>query len=114
MAEHCTFGPGVELKSSFVFAGTKLAHFNCVCDSVLGSDVNLEARSIVCNYRNDRLLSDRPVRMCERLVQYTANQDQEATRATSCEYSGGQWFVGIVNLSDGQRLSWAWLLIVKT
>jgi NDP-sugar pyrophosphorylase family protein len=52
--ERCTFGPGAELKSSFVFAGTKLAHFNFVGDSVLGRGVNLEAGSIVCNYRNER------------------------------------------------------------
>jgi len=39
-------GPGAELKSSFVFPGTKLAHFNFVGDSVLGADVNLEAGSV--------------------------------------------------------------------
>jgi UDP-N-acetylglucosamine diphosphorylase / glucose-1-phosphate thymidylyltransferase / UDP-N-acetylgalactosamine diphosphorylase / glucosamine-1-phosphate N-acetyltransferase / galactosamine-1-phosphate N-acetyltransferase len=50
----CTFGPGAELKSSFVFAGSKLAHFNFVGDSVLGAGVNLEAGSIVANYRNER------------------------------------------------------------
>jgi len=38
VARGCTFGPGAELKSSFVFAGTKLAHFNFVGDSILGSD----------------------------------------------------------------------------
>lgn len=54
VADHCTFGPGAELKSSFVFQGTKLAHFNFVGDSVLGTDVNLEAGSIICNYRNER------------------------------------------------------------
>lgn len=54
VAERCTFGPGAELKSSFVFSGTKLAHFNFVGDSIVGSDVNLEAGSIVCNYRNER------------------------------------------------------------
>jgi bifunctional N-acetylglucosamine-1-phosphate-uridyltransferase/glucosamine-1-phosphate-acetyltransferase GlmU-like protein len=54
LAERCTIGPGAELKSSFVFAGSKLAHFNFVGDSVLGADVNLEAGSIVCNYRNER------------------------------------------------------------
>jgi len=43
VAERCILGPGAELKSSFVFAGTKLAHFNFVGDSVLGEDVNLEA-----------------------------------------------------------------------
>jgi len=47
-------GPGAELKSSFVFAGSKLAHFNFVGDSLLGSDVNLEAGSIVANHRNER------------------------------------------------------------
>jgi UDP-N-acetylglucosamine diphosphorylase / glucose-1-phosphate thymidylyltransferase / UDP-N-acetylgalactosamine diphosphorylase / glucosamine-1-phosphate N-acetyltransferase / galactosamine-1-phosphate N-acetyltransferase len=51
---NCTFGPGAELKSSFVFSGSKLAHFNFVGDSILGSDVNLEAGSIICNYRNER------------------------------------------------------------
>ena len=54
MADRCTFGPGAELKSSFVFTGTKLAHFNFVGDSILGEGVNLEAGSIVCNYRNER------------------------------------------------------------
>jgi NDP-sugar pyrophosphorylase family protein len=54
LAEGCIVGPGAELKSSFVFAGSKLAHFNFVGDSVLGADVNLEAGSIICNYRNER------------------------------------------------------------
>jgi NDP-sugar pyrophosphorylase family protein len=54
LAEGCTVGPGTELKSSFVFANTKLAHFNFVGDSVLGEDVNLEAGSVICNYRNER------------------------------------------------------------
>jgi len=46
-------GPGCELKSSFMFSGTKLAHFNFVGDSILGHTVNLEAGSIVANYRNE-------------------------------------------------------------
>jgi UDP-N-acetylglucosamine diphosphorylase / glucose-1-phosphate thymidylyltransferase / UDP-N-acetylgalactosamine diphosphorylase / glucosamine-1-phosphate N-acetyltransferase / galactosamine-1-phosphate N-acetyltransferase len=54
LAEHCIVGPGAELKSAFVFSNTKLAHFNFVGDSILGDDVNLEAGSIVCNYRNER------------------------------------------------------------
>jgi bifunctional UDP-N-acetylglucosamine pyrophosphorylase / glucosamine-1-phosphate N-acetyltransferase len=54
LAENCTPGPGAELKSSFVFAGSKLAHFNFVGDSLLGENVNLEAGSIICNYRNER------------------------------------------------------------
>lgn len=59
--EDCIIGPGSELKSSFVFARTKLAHFNFVGDSVLGSNVNIEAGSIVCNYRNER--SDHEIRI---------------------------------------------------
>jgi UDP-N-acetylglucosamine diphosphorylase / glucose-1-phosphate thymidylyltransferase / UDP-N-acetylgalactosamine diphosphorylase / glucosamine-1-phosphate N-acetyltransferase / galactosamine-1-phosphate N-acetyltransferase len=54
LAPSCTLGPGVELKSSFVFSGASLAHFNFVGDSVVGSDVNLEAGSIVCNHRNEQ------------------------------------------------------------
>ena len=50
---NCILGPGAELKSSFVFSGSKLAHFNFVGDSLLGSGVNLEAGSIVANYRNE-------------------------------------------------------------
>jgi len=47
-------GPCCELKSSFLFSGAKLAHFNFVGDSIVGRDVNLEAGSIVANYRNEQ------------------------------------------------------------
>jgi bifunctional N-acetylglucosamine-1-phosphate-uridyltransferase/glucosamine-1-phosphate-acetyltransferase GlmU-like protein len=63
IADRCTFGPGTELKSAFLFSGTRLAHFNFVGDSVVGSDVNLEAGSIVCNYRNERADKEVRVRM---------------------------------------------------
>ena len=61
VAGNCTIGPGAELKSSFVFSGCKLAHFNFVGDSLLGEGVNLEAGSIICNYRNER--PDRGIRV---------------------------------------------------
>jgi UDP-N-acetylglucosamine diphosphorylase / glucose-1-phosphate thymidylyltransferase / UDP-N-acetylgalactosamine diphosphorylase / glucosamine-1-phosphate N-acetyltransferase / galactosamine-1-phosphate N-acetyltransferase len=67
VAERCTFGPGAELKSSFVFPGSKLAHFNFVGDSILGADVNLEAGSIICNYRNERQDKEILVRRGEEL-----------------------------------------------
>lgn len=57
----CIIGPGSELKSSYLFAGGKLAHFNFVGDSILGADVNLEAGSVICNHRNER--PDREVRV---------------------------------------------------
>ena len=49
----CIIGPGCELKSSLMFEGSKLAHLNFVGDSILGSDVNVEAGAIVANYRNE-------------------------------------------------------------
>jgi UDP-N-acetylglucosamine diphosphorylase / glucose-1-phosphate thymidylyltransferase / UDP-N-acetylgalactosamine diphosphorylase / glucosamine-1-phosphate N-acetyltransferase / galactosamine-1-phosphate N-acetyltransferase len=61
LAADVIIGPGAELKTSFVFAGAKLAHFNFVGDSVLGARVNLEAGSIVCNYRNER--ADKQIRV---------------------------------------------------
>lgn len=59
--EDCIIGPGAELKTSFMFAGSKLAHFNFVGDSILGSGVNLEAGSIVANYRNE--MEDKAIRI---------------------------------------------------
>ena len=47
-------GPSCELKSSFLFRGTKLAHFNFVGDSILGAACNIEAGAIVANYRNEQ------------------------------------------------------------
>ncbi|MBJ2246908.1 LpxA family transferase [Pseudomonas haemolytica] len=52
--ERCIIGPGAELKTTLMFSGSKLAHFNFVGDSVLGHGINLEAGSIVANYRNER------------------------------------------------------------
>lgn len=59
--EDCVIGPGSELKSSFMFHGAKLAHFNFVGDSILGADVNLEAGSIIANHRNERI--DKQIRV---------------------------------------------------
>jgi len=51
--EDCIVGPGAELKSSFAFKGSKLAHLNFVGDSILGEGVNCEAGSIIANFRNE-------------------------------------------------------------
>lgn len=57
----CTLGPGVELKTSFMFAGSKAAHLNFVGDSVIGAGVNIEAGAIIANYRNER--ADKSIRI---------------------------------------------------
>ena len=54
-------GPGCELKATVVMAGSTLAHFNFVGDSIIGSDVNLEAGAVVANHYNER--QDKEVRI---------------------------------------------------
>lgn len=66
--EACVIGPGSELKSSFMFHGTKLAHFNFVGESILGADVNLEAGSVIANHRNERTDKEIHVRIGDGLV----------------------------------------------
>jgi len=53
LEEACTVGPGSELKASYVFAGSALAHLNFVGESVLGRGVNLEAGAVIANHRNE-------------------------------------------------------------
>lgn len=53
LGSHCVVGPACELKSSLLLDGSKLAHFNFVGDSLIGSGVTLEAGAIVANYRNE-------------------------------------------------------------
>ncbi len=50
-----SIGPGCEIKSSILFPNTNLAHFNFVGDSILGSNVNMEAGSIIANHFNERV-----------------------------------------------------------
>ncbi len=57
----CILGPGVELKTSFMFAGSKAAHLNFVGDSVIGAGVNIEAGAMIANYRNEH--ADKRIRI---------------------------------------------------
>ncbi len=51
---HNSIGPGCEIKSSFIFPNSSLAHFNFAGDSIIGSNVNFEAGSIIANHFNER------------------------------------------------------------
>jgi UDP-N-acetylglucosamine diphosphorylase / glucose-1-phosphate thymidylyltransferase / UDP-N-acetylgalactosamine diphosphorylase / glucosamine-1-phosphate N-acetyltransferase / galactosamine-1-phosphate N-acetyltransferase len=51
--EDCAIGPAAELKSSFLFNGSKLAHLSFVGDSILGAGVNCEAGCVIANHRNE-------------------------------------------------------------
>lgn len=53
LSKKCIIGPGSEIKSSLLLPEARIAHLNFVGDSILGADVNLEAGSIIANYRNE-------------------------------------------------------------
>lgn len=56
--ENVSIGPGCEIKSSYLFANSAVAHFNFVGDSLLGSYVNLEAGAVIANHYNERQVKD--------------------------------------------------------
>lgn len=47
-------GPGCEIKSSLIFQDTAVAHFNFIGDSIVGSNVNIEAGAVFANRYNER------------------------------------------------------------
>ena len=47
-------GPNCEVKTCFMFAGSKIAHLSFAGDSVLGRGVNVEAGAMLANYRNEK------------------------------------------------------------
>ena len=51
--EGCVIGPGVEIKSSFMFRGAKVTHLSFVGDSILGAEVNVEGGAMIANRRNE-------------------------------------------------------------
>lgn len=62
VGSHSIVGPNTELKSTFMFHQSKLAHLNFVGDSIIGTGVNIEAGAVVANYRNER--DDKSIRIC--------------------------------------------------
>lgn len=65
----CIIGPSCELKTSFVFAGGKLAHLNFVGDSVIGAGVNIEAGAMITNYRNESTDKRIRIRIGENVIE---------------------------------------------
>ena len=61
LERNCIVGPAAELKTSFMFAGSKIAHLNFVGDSILGTSVNVEAGAMIANYRNEK--ADKRIRI---------------------------------------------------
>ena len=61
LEKDCIIGPNSELKTTFMFSGSKIAHLSFVGDSIIGSGVNIEAGAIVANYRNE--MDDKTIRI---------------------------------------------------
>ena len=61
LGEGASIGPGCEIKSSFIMPLAALAHFNFAGDSIVGSQVNMEAGSIIANHYNER--SDKTIKV---------------------------------------------------
>jgi len=55
LAKSVTVGPGCEIKSSIIFPGSSIAHFNFIGDSIIGHNVNFEAGSMTANHFNERI-----------------------------------------------------------
>jgi len=49
-----SIGPCVEIKTSYIGSNSSVAHFNFIGDSLLGSNVNFEAGSVIANHYNER------------------------------------------------------------
>ena len=54
LSEDVRIGPSCEVKTSFVFRGSTLAHLNYVGDSLIGASANLEAGAVLANHFNER------------------------------------------------------------
>ncbi|MDX9970326.1 MAG: LpxA family transferase [Candidatus Gracilibacteria bacterium] len=53
LSEDVYIGPNCEVKSSFIFKKSRIAHLNYVGNSLIGEDVNFEAGSIAANHFNE-------------------------------------------------------------
>jgi NDP-sugar pyrophosphorylase family protein len=54
LEEEVVIGPNCEIKASFVFAKSRVAHLNYVGNSIIGEDVNIEAGAVLANHWNER------------------------------------------------------------
>ena len=54
LGDDVVIGPHCEVKSSFIFGKTRVAHLNYVGDSIVGRDVNIEAGAVLANHGNER------------------------------------------------------------
>jgi bifunctional N-acetylglucosamine-1-phosphate-uridyltransferase/glucosamine-1-phosphate-acetyltransferase GlmU-like protein len=54
VGERARIGFGSEVKASYLFHGSVLAHLNYAGDSLIGAHANLEAGAVIANHYNER------------------------------------------------------------
>lgn len=74
LGEGVIIGPGCEIKSSLLMPRTAFAHFNFVGDSIVGSDVNMEAGAVIANHHNERRDKAISVRIDDAVIATGANK----------------------------------------
>jgi NDP-sugar pyrophosphorylase family protein len=63
MAEKASIGASCEVKRTVLGAKSHLGHFNFIGDSVVGTNVNVEAGAVVANHFNERRPKDQAIRV---------------------------------------------------
>ena len=63
LGERVIIGPNCEVKSSFIFGKTRIAHLNYVGNSIIGFDVNVEAGAITANHFNEKCDSEKMIKV---------------------------------------------------
>jgi bifunctional N-acetylglucosamine-1-phosphate-uridyltransferase/glucosamine-1-phosphate-acetyltransferase GlmU-like protein len=58
LSHNVSIGPGCEIKSCYIGNNTAAAHFNFLGDSLIGSNVNFEAGSVIANHFNERKMKE--------------------------------------------------------
>jgi UDP-N-acetylglucosamine diphosphorylase / glucose-1-phosphate thymidylyltransferase / UDP-N-acetylgalactosamine diphosphorylase / glucosamine-1-phosphate N-acetyltransferase / galactosamine-1-phosphate N-acetyltransferase len=58
LSHDVSIGPGSEIKGSYIGNNTAAAHFNFIGDSLIGSNVNFEAGSVIANHFNERKIKE--------------------------------------------------------
>jgi bifunctional N-acetylglucosamine-1-phosphate-uridyltransferase/glucosamine-1-phosphate-acetyltransferase GlmU-like protein len=58
LSHKVSIGPGCEIKSCYIGNDTAAAHFNFLGDSLIGSNVNFEAGSVIANHFNERKMKE--------------------------------------------------------
>ena len=53
LSHNVTIGANCEIKQSIIFSESRTAHLNYVGNSIIGTDVNLEAGAVVANHFNE-------------------------------------------------------------